>query len=202
MQGTVTTVRPRERGFTLLEALVAVAIFSVVMVGVVKVYATGGNLFNRGEGQAESQQNARVALEAAARELRMAGYDHSGVIAGLTNPTAIQSGGASDLTFVADVTGDGTVDRVNYALSGGKLVRSISSWGGSSFPTATSGDVADGVTQLSYTYYDSANAAISAPVAAGSLANIRRITISLTSSTTIAGVQQDYPIVVDVNLRN
>ncbi len=191
-----------QRGFTLLEALIAAGIFAVVLVGAVSFFATNGGLYNRGQSQAEAQQNARVALEAIAREIRMAGYDHSGVIAALASPTSIQTGSSSSLTFVADATGDGVLDRVTYRLQGSQLVRDISSWNGTAFPTATTGEVADGLSTLDFSYYDSANASISAPVAAGSLAGIRRITVSLVTAKTTVNVQQAFPLVVDVRLRN
>jgi hypothetical protein len=141
-------------------------------------------------------------LESAAREIRMAGYDYSNVIASLTSPTSIQTATSSALTFVADVTGDGTLDQVTYQLSGTQFIRKIASWNGTAFPSQTSGTVADGFTGLTFSYFDASDTAIAAPVAAGSLANVRRITISTTTTQTTVDQQRTFPLVVDVHLRD
>jgi prepilin-type N-terminal cleavage/methylation domain-containing protein len=192
-----------ERGFTLLEALTASAIFAFVLVGAASLFATNNSAYNAGQSKAEVQQNARVALESAAREIRMAGYDHSGVIAGsLTNHTSIQTGNATSLTLVADVTNDNVLDQVTYRLSGTQLVRDISSWNGTSFPAATTGVIADCVSSLTFAYFTSTDATIATPVASGSLDSIKRITISLTTTQASVDQQRSYPLVVDMRLRN
>jgi hypothetical protein len=117
----------------------------------------------------------------------MAGYDHSNVIASLTSPTSIQSATSTALTFVGDVTGDGIIDQVTYQLSGTQFLRKIASWSVSAFPTQTSGTIADGFTNLSFSYFDANDNAIAAPVASTSLANIKRITVSI--NPTNAGVR-------------
>jgi len=195
--------RGNERGFTLLEALVASTVFAVVMVGAVSMFATNSGVYRSGQSKAEVQQNARIALESAAREIRMAGYDHSGVItAALANHTSIQAGNASSLTFVADVTNDNVLDQVTYRIAGSQFLRDISSWNGTAFPAATTGVIADGVSSLTFNYYTSANAAIAAPVASGSLDSIKRITVSLTTTHSSLDQQRTFPLVVDLRLRN
>ena len=159
----------------------------------------------RGQSRAEAQQNARVALQTAAREIRIAGYDLSDVVSTLTPPTAIRVTNQSDLTFVADVTGDGVLDQVSYRLQGGQLIRELASWNGSSFPAPVAGELADGLGNLTFTYFDDTtptNGAITAPVATASLGDIRRVTISLVAADTVVGAQQAFPLVVDVQLRN
>jgi prepilin-type N-terminal cleavage/methylation domain-containing protein len=197
--------RYRQTGYSLVEALIALAVFGLIMVGAFTLYASNQDAYRVGQSQAEVQQNARVALEAAAREVRLAGYDLSGVLSTLTPPTAIQVANQSDLTFVADVTGDDVLDQVSYKLQGGRLVRELSSWNGSSFPTPVAGELADGLGLLTFAYFDDTtptNTAIAAPVATSSLDDIRRITISVVAADTIVGAQQTFPLVVDVQLRN
>lgn len=191
-----------ETGFSLIEALVATAIFSCVLLAGATLFATNANLYKRGQTKAAAQQNARIALENICREIRMAGYDRSGVLAGLATPAAIQAATASSITFVADVTGDGTLDQVQYSLSGTTLQRSIASWSGTAFPTATSGDVAEGLSQLGFTYFDASGAAITAPVSTANLATIRRIAVAMTTAQSITGTQQSFALVEDVTLRN
>ena len=64
------------RGFTLLEALIASAIFAAVMAAVYAMYVTNRRLFLTGESLASAQQNARVALEDMTAAVRMAGGFH------------------------------------------------------------------------------------------------------------------------------
>ncbi len=75
---TPQTLSPLARrpphGFTLLEVLLASAIFAVVMIAVYTMYAGNQALFARGERASDTQQNARAALDLLTRELRMAGY--------------------------------------------------------------------------------------------------------------------------------
>lgn len=192
-------------GFTLFEVLIAAATFGLVIVGALTVFATTNTSYRIGQSKAESHQNARTALELIAREIRVAGYDLSNTISGLTSPTPIQVGNANSLTFVADVTEDGVLDRVTYQLKGTQVVRDFSSWTGSTFTTPISGEIADGVTLLSFAYFDDTtptNASIAAPVASTSLADIRRITVGIVTSTSMADKQQTFPLSVDVRLRN
>jgi len=191
-----------ERGFTLIEALVASGIFALVLVGAVTLFATNGGVYNTGQSKAEVQQNARIALESAAREIRMAGYDHSGVIDGLASPSSIQVAISGALTFVADVTGDDVVERVTYQRTGTQFVRDVATWNGTAFPAGTTGTIADGVSSLTFSYFDAFDAAIPAPVASGSLDNIERITVSLATTQTTVDRQATFPLVVDIHLRN
>ena len=195
----------QQAGFTLLEALVALAVFGFVTVGAMTLYASNQDAYRRGQTQAESQQNARVALQSVARELRVAGYDPSGVVATLTSPTPIQVANANGLTFVADVTQDGVLDQVSYQLQGGRLVRSISSWDGTAFPTPVPGELASGLSELTLTYFDGTipvNANLPSPVTTSSLADIRRIRLGLVASDSAIGAQKSFPLFVDIRLRN
>lgn len=83
-----------QRGFTLAELLVVVAITGLVMAGVFVVQRGGQQAYLLGSNRVETQQNARVALDLMARELRSA-----------TSITTIPSGTCTnsvctDLTFV------------------------------------------------------------------------------------------------------
>jgi prepilin-type N-terminal cleavage/methylation domain-containing protein len=195
----------RQGGFTLVEALVALVVFGVIMVGAFTLYASNHDALRQGQTKAEVQQNARVALQVAAREIRIAGYDPSGVLPTLTSPTAIQVANPNNLTFVSDVTQDGVLDQVTYQVRDNRLIREISSWNGSSFPAPATSEVAGDIGLLTFAYFDNTtpvNTAISAPVAAADLDDIRRITISLVTSGMVVGTQEQFPLVIDVRLRN
>ena len=111
------------------------------MVGVFTLMATNQAVYRRGQSKAEAQQNARVALQTMMREIRVAGYDPSGVLATLPSPTAFQVANQNDLTFVADFDRDGVLDQVSYRLQGTQLVRASSSWSGTAFPAPASSEL-------------------------------------------------------------
>lgn len=66
-------LRHGERGFTLAELLVTVAILGLIMAAVLGVQITSSTMFLRGENQAEAQQAARAAM-LIEEDLRMVGY--------------------------------------------------------------------------------------------------------------------------------
>lgn len=66
----------RQRGYTLMEILVAVAIFAVVMIVALLLYDQSNRVFKQANEAAEMQQNTRVAFEKVVSDLRMAGFDY------------------------------------------------------------------------------------------------------------------------------
>jgi type IV pilus assembly protein PilW len=201
-----------QRGFTLLEVLIFSAIFGIVLTIVYLIYVASHTTFTWGGKKIELQQNARVALEMAVREIRMGGYDPSGVIPTLaavaqncaanppqgSGPSAVQVACAGYIRFIADVTGDDKSDQVVYRLQGTQVMREISSWvGGVWSPNpASSSELAEEVTALSFTYYDGSDT----PTA--TLADIRRITIEITAQGTAGVRQETFPLTMDARLRN
>ncbi len=193
-----------------MEALISLGIFGIVLSAIYLAYVSSHTTFTSGNNKVEVQQNARVGMEEMAREVRTAGYDPSGVIPTLgsatqncaTNPPqgsgpfAVQVACADYISFVADVTGEGTTDRVVYKREGNQLKREISSWDGTTFPATAGSELADSVTALSFTYYDG-NGAVTAD-----RASIRRIAIGLTAQGTAGGKQETFPLLIDVQLRN
>jgi prepilin-type N-terminal cleavage/methylation domain-containing protein len=197
--------RDRENGFTLVELLVGLAVFGLVMVAAFALYASNQQIYHRGQTKAEAQQNARVALETASREIRIAGFDMSGVLDTLTPPTSIQAANASDLTFAADLNGDGVLDRVTYRVQNRRLIREFSSWNGSAFTAPTSSELAQGIDTLTLTYFDDTtptNVALAAPVASADLDQIRRIRLGIVASDSAVDAEESFPLFVDVRLRN
>ncbi len=183
-------------GFTLLETLIFSAIFGIVLLGIYTVYGTSHTTFTRGQNKIEVQQNARVAMEMMARDIRMAGFDPSDVINDVPT-TAIQVTNANDITFVGDVDGDGNTDQVRYSLNGNEqIIWESASWNGAAFPPATPSVLADGVSALTFTYFDGSDAVTAI------LADVRRITVDITTQETGGGRQENFPLTMDVRLRN
>lgn len=70
------TFRHSQRGYTLMEILVAVAIFATVMIVALLLYDQSNRVFKQSTESAEMQQNTRVAFEKVVSDLRMAGFDY------------------------------------------------------------------------------------------------------------------------------
>lgn len=135
-----------EEGFTLAELLVGFAVLGLALASVVMVQKSGLNAYVFGSNRVEVQQNARVALERIAREIREA--------QALTNQTATQ------LTLQTDWNGNGVIgeaiavmvdgvlrgERVTYRLTGTALERQESG------VDATFQTIMGGVEQLTLTY--------------------------------------------------
>ena len=63
------------RGFTLVELLIALAVSGIIMTGIFSAFKTQQDSYLAQEQVAEMQQNLRASLYIMTREIRMAGYD-------------------------------------------------------------------------------------------------------------------------------
>ncbi|MDH7498895.1 MAG: prepilin-type N-terminal cleavage/methylation domain-containing protein [candidate division NC10 bacterium] len=200
----------KDHGFTLIEILIASTIFALVLLGIYVVYETNQATYTRGEGRADVQQNARVALDQMTRELLMAGYDPTRILANpgsYNNPTgviltnyAMQSLGASSVRFLADVDGDNATEVVQFAYDGTnkQITRQVWVWNTATAAWTTSGAQAitegNTINSLAFTYRDQNNA-----VTANSY-EVRRIEISL-SATVKVGSQGTQSFALDTDIR-
>ena len=66
-------LRRDQRGYTLTELMITVAVLGLIMAAVLAVQMTSNTMFLRGENQADAQQGARAAM-LMEEDLRMAGY--------------------------------------------------------------------------------------------------------------------------------
>jgi len=89
----------REKGLTLVELLVAMAISGIVVAAVYTAFITQQKSYTVQDQVAEAQQNARVGLDLIAREVRMAGY------------------GQPSWAINADTDGDGTNEAVTDSVT-------------------------------------------------------------------------------------
>jgi len=108
----------RQAGFTLLELIIAMAIFGLVAAGVVtfSLYYLNSYSFSLAETQAVSQaQNALTMMLREIREARMS-EDGAWPLFLLTE---------TELSFYGDVTNDGMSDKVRYFIEGGQLKKGV-----------------------------------------------------------------------------
>ena len=157
-----------DRGFTLIEVLVALSLQGILLAAVLTSFTGQITAYGLQEQLNAMQQNARAAMSLVIREARTAGYDPTGAgVAGLTyHPTR--------LIITADHNGDGDVadanERVVYfhdpvAL---KLRRDT---GGGGQP------VAEDVQGFALEYLDAAGTVTAVA------ARIRRVRVSVTART-------------------
>jgi prepilin-type N-terminal cleavage/methylation domain-containing protein len=145
-----------QRGFTLTELMVTIAVLGLVMAGVIGIQQQGQQAYVMGSNRVETQQNARVALELMVRELRSA-----------QSVTAL--GGATDITFV-----DGGGQTIRYEISGSTLNRTV---GGTT--TALIG----GVQSLTMTYFSVYNVQTGTYTQTTNPATVTVVSVSLTTQT-------------------
>jgi len=115
------------RGFTLIETMIAVAIFGIVMAGIYQTYDSQQKTYIKQEHVIDMQQNHRTAIYFLGQELRIAGYDPTGdADTGSTTDTAVTSPGfdvatIDEFEITMDLNGDEDIDdpgeRIKYALS-------------------------------------------------------------------------------------
>ncbi|MBI2115013.1 MAG: prepilin-type N-terminal cleavage/methylation domain-containing protein [candidate division NC10 bacterium] len=214
-------------GFTLVETLIAAALFSVVITGVYVLYTTMQNTLSRGELKSGLQQNARVGLDRMIQEIRMAGYDPSGAIPLVTllPKAAIRAASGTCLSFVSYNPSSSASAQITYDISGTTLRRREDPWNGTNAFTAGSfQDQADPVNSLTFTYYDANNAVLTpvswtstqrCPPTSGAssqaivqldyyqMDQIRRVAITLRTTDSRPGISSEFfTLTSDVRLRN
>lgn len=96
---------PKEKGFSLLELMIALAVGGVVLAALVGVFSRASRLYTLENARAELQQEMRAALEIMGRDIRMAGYDPK-----KSGNFKVTKASASHLRFTTDFDEDGAVD--------------------------------------------------------------------------------------------
>ena len=168
-----------ERGFTLAELLTAFAVLGLVLAAVTMIHQGTQQAYVTGSNKMEVQQNARVALERMAREIRQ-------------TKSALTAAAATSVTFVDP----NTSLAVSYTQNGNTLART------------TNGvtDVVIGAVQaLRFDYLDVNGNVLAAPV--GTPANVFKVDITITTGTeqtVVAGGIADTKaeLTTSVRLRN
>lgn len=149
-----------ERGFTLLELMMATAVIGLIMAGIFVLQVGGQQAYLFGSNRVETQQNARVALDLMTRELRAA-----------TSITTLD--GATGITFEWKDELDAT-HTIQYALAGTTLNRT--------FDGATT-PLIGGVKVLTMTYYSAYDVSSGTYTQTTDVALIKVIKVSVQTGT-------------------
>jgi len=176
----------KQRGFSLIELLVVLSIFTFIMGGIFTVYNKGQGRFVFEQDVAEAQQTARNVVDMMEREIRLAGFPkttyYDSALGYNTNSNTIATGfttsNGTDMIFEGDINEDGIADVVEYNLNGTTLQRStVAKPGGGVAATPSFKTLAENVRSLTFTYYNSSG--VTTTVAA----NVRRVKVDLNLST-------------------
>ena len=172
-----------DRGYSLPELTVAMAVAGIIMAGLLGMLMSGQQSYLVGTDQAEAQQNLRIAIGRMIQEIRLAGDDPTKVgFDAITNQTAtgltiqndwnangaIQNAGTVGVTLNDGVTVVQRGEQVIYSLNGTTLMRQET--GVDNAAQA----VADGIQTLTFTYFK-ADGVTPATVAA----DIRQVVVDI-----------------------
>jgi type IV pilus assembly protein PilW len=112
-----------QKGFTLAEMMVAVAISGIVLGGVYTAFVAQRQGYDAQEQVTDVQQNMRAAMYMMTREIRLAGYDPTFTrLFRITDirfrdiNNALDLNGSSAITFTLDVNGDGDAETISYSI--------------------------------------------------------------------------------------
>lgn len=166
------------RGMTFSEVIVAIAIFSIVMVGVNQLFIKSWQNYNLVIHTSESSIAANRGASEVVNVLRKTTNPDNGAY-------PILSAGSFDIKFFSDIDKDDVVEKVHYYLSGTNLMVGTSESSGFP-PVYPVGDTESSVlirnvvnngTQPLFYFYDGGNNIISDTV--GNLNDIRMVEVNL-----------------------
>jgi type IV pilus assembly protein PilW len=221
--GTKKRIRGRvkyfrvNRGYTLVELLVALIVGLIVLGALYGVFTVQNKQLNKEDQMAEMQQNARMAMDMMSKEIVMAGYGASGVTrcSGSTTASAtpclgISTANADSISFSADLNENGSITLDESVNPGENIAYSVFTdpdSGVQSLCRASNGEacsssntIIDHVSSLAFTYRNSAGSATT------NLADIRTIEITIETRTPQIdrdlGTFRTYTLTSNVTPRN
>ncbi len=117
-----------ERGFSLMEVLISMSVFTIVMFAVYSTYVSGAGTYAKGDMKADIHQNTRASMELMVREIRLAGYFPENfpfiMPGGPGTPCAgppfvgISNAQPTTITICSDIDGDNSSELVTYTWVG------------------------------------------------------------------------------------
>jgi type IV pilus assembly protein PilW len=159
-----------QRGFTLVELIVALAVSLILLAGVIQVYLSSKQAYRVQDNIARIQENGRLAIDFLSRYIRLAGYRSTlrtssdqiftagtnQVISGTETsgqPDSVTVNFQSDGDMVdclGNSVSDGFLSRDTFQLTGGEL--QCRSQGNAATPTDTVQSLVGGIQDMQITY--------------------------------------------------
>jgi type IV pilus assembly protein PilW len=149
----------QDKGFTIIELLIAVFVAGIVMGGVYSAYYSQQKAYTAQDQLAEMQQNLRSGMYYMAREIRMAGCNPKST----ADDAGFQAIGANSVSFSMDTRGQFSTDPPDgdTADANETIVYSLSDWNGDgindlmrSTPPTGNAAVAESIDALDFVYLD------------------------------------------------
>lgn len=150
----------RERGFTLIEILIALAIMSIVTTAIYQIFINQQKTWLSQDLVTEMQQNSRVSIDTISRDLLMAGY---GVTTAIETDSATTASNATQIAIrYKDPNDSNKIKRIMYWMDATENILyrkedTATSNAESSLPGRVWGSgqpLADNVTALTFTYFN------------------------------------------------
>lgn len=184
----MTPVTQTQQGFSLLELLIVLGVFTFIVGGIFSNLSQSQTRYQFEQEVAEVQQSARNAVDIMERDIKLAGFPKSTYYDSTLNWTSANSNRvaagfititATSLGFEADVEEDSIVELVQYRLNNGVLERSaVDKPVGGGTPASVWQTLANNVTALTFTYLDSTGAVTT------DASMVKRVQIELSMNTT------------------
>lgn len=177
-----------QQGFTLIEIMVSIAVFTMLGVGVVMLISNAIGTSNKvGVLSANADQARKISFQMM-NELRNA-------VTSSTGTYALGSVADQAITFYSNVDSDAAIERIRYYISDGKLYRGLLKPTGSPLAYVEANEtlqvvqdnVANGATPLFYYFddsYDGTGSALTSPV---TITQVKLVRLNLLI-TNVAGV--------------
>ena len=180
-------------GFTLVELMMAIVIFTIALGAIYKVFASVQKSSTINEVNARMMQDLRTSIGFMESDIRMAGLDRFG-----SAGAGIEAASSTSLQFTADRNIDGVIniadlsdglqesdlERITYSYDapGRRLRQCLSEGSTNAWET-----VAEGVNDFSFRFFDASNNLMVFPIADTSLIRQVEITLSIEFPAGIEG---------------
>lgn len=194
----VETKQPR--GFTFVEILVTIAVFTIIMIAIVNSVL----LFYRANSVALEQsfqvESARKGIELMVRDLREAVYGDDGAF-------PLSAIASTSITFYSDTDRDDATEKIRYELSENTLFRSVTDPSGSppAYTGASATSTASNYVRNAeeavpiFRYYNASGAEIADY---GEIVDVVSITVSLVVNVRPVRAPQEFTLRSSATLRN
>ncbi|MFA6515312.1 MAG: prepilin-type N-terminal cleavage/methylation domain-containing protein [Candidatus Paceibacterota bacterium] len=193
----------KDKGFTLLELLITIAIFSIVMVMFSSFTRDIFKYEDIFSGGLTSYDEARKILQPIASEIRSASPSSLGAY-------PIETAGETNFAFFADIDNDGLKERIRYFISGNNLMRGVIIPSGNPIQYLSNNEVSleiikgvnNGLTPI-FTYYDNSYNGDTPPLTQPvSVSGIRLVAITLLIDNDPNNPPLPVSVTTQVSIRN